>query len=966
MMSGGGGGGSAYNYVSGVNIVGRLMVDSEGNLKKQASVLVRVGEWLARQLDAQERQKYERGINSMGETINRSNNVINNARQNESTAALNAQKKFISDGLSNYRAGTSQFNMAAKGLGAAIGGKQGALGDRGTAKYFGDPSGGQMQGLNEAEKGYVRFYENLKNLDESTAQRMGSNMYARMSQYEKLQRYAGNYYNEEKKGRDYVNLAYQKTIDDINTEINARRAMVNDLIKQGVLKGKDAQDAKARLAERIALLKDQQNTVRSLRDTTTQAGKAEGIALDEVKRKTQEATEAKRLAGIRMKEMNEKLKELNARALAFGQNLAMKVGTALANFRTVLMTTATTLALVYWRLTRVTGALVDFDKELINAQSIWQTSSEQLYNISNQVVAFGQSFGVQYNNAAASLYQFASAGLSASEAMAVLNSTLKLSMAVQGDTNTIGKLVVQTIKGFGLQMSDAQEITDKFAFAINKSLLEWQDLSSAVKFSMPFFVSTGQSIEQLLGALQVLTNRALEAGIAGRGLRQALAEFTQHAEDNSAAFRKMGIEIMNTDGTMKDLVDIALQFNATIGAGQTDMDVMIALMEDLNIRGATAFVHLAQNADEYAQAVSDLENSAGAAHEMAMIQQRSLVNQIQILKNALLAPFILADEAHVAEGYMNAFHKELVLTVESIKAFFLVGEEGNEMLTENGYILQQIVIAAFTNFKDIVLDIIDIVQRFTKEGYFNIAMLELYFLPLSLIIKGVQSLPPDIGKLMVAFWLLNKTLFLTTAGWFIYEAGIVAATFAHFAYMVVMGESIAAMALYPAFAQLVVYWTILQAHGWRALATAMAPAAAMFSAMAISFAAALWISDKISGMSAGWRILAAAIAVAAAAVIAFAIASTFGAAAPGIIAGMAAVGMAAGLLYGAVAPKISASPDLGDWESEYESYLASIEGNAPVIPSAGGGDGTGTLNVETLNVRQDNLNSTFYDSVYTT
>ena len=64
------------------------------------------------------------------------------------------------------------------------------------------------------------------------------------------------------------------------------------------------------------------------------------------------------------------------------------------------------------------------------------------------------------------------------------------------------------------------EVTDKFAFAIQKSLIEYEDLSSAVKFALPFFTSTGQSIDQLLGSLQVLTNRALEAGIAGRGLRQ--------------------------------------------------------------------------------------------------------------------------------------------------------------------------------------------------------------------------------------------------------------------------------------------------------------------------------------------------------------------------------------------------------------------------------------------------------------
>ena len=105
--------------------------------------------------------------------------------------------------------------------------------------------------------------------------------------------------------------------------------------------------------------------------------------------------------------------------------------------------------------------------------------------------------------------------------MKILPETLKLSMAVQGDHNTISKLTAQTIFGFGMEMEDAAMVTDKFAYAIQKSLIEYQDLSSAVKFALPFFTATGQSIDQLLGALQVLTNRALEAGIAGRGLRQA-------------------------------------------------------------------------------------------------------------------------------------------------------------------------------------------------------------------------------------------------------------------------------------------------------------------------------------------------------------------------------------------------------------------------------------------------------------
>ena len=52
----------------------------------------------------------------------------------------------------------------------------------------------------------------------------------------------------------------------------------------------------------------------------------------------------------------------------------------------------------------------------------------------------------------------ASAGLTAAESQAILNDVLKLSMATQGDTNTLGKLTIQTIKGFGMEFSEAEEV----------------------------------------------------------------------------------------------------------------------------------------------------------------------------------------------------------------------------------------------------------------------------------------------------------------------------------------------------------------------------------------------------------------------------------------------------------------------------------------------------------------------------
>ena len=257
----------------------------------------------------------------------------------------------------------------------------------------------------------------------------------------------------------------------------------------------------------------------------------------------------------------------------------------------------------------------------------------------------------------------------------------------------------------------------------------------------------------------MLTNRALEAGIAGRGLRQALAEFAQHADDNASAFRRMGVEIMDNDGNMKQLTEIAQEFQSVMGEGVNDMDVMIALMEDLNVRGATAFVHLVQNADEFTAAVGNLENAAGSAHEMAMVQQESLENQIQVVKNALLAPFILSDKIGQEAGFLNVFAKEVHGIVDVVEGLFIkTMDDGSVALTKMGEIMRDFVIGALHTAKDILIIVVDIMKQFAEEGHSMTGLLQLFVAPLKLVVKLLNFFGEGTMEAVVQYKLMNALL----------------------------------------------------------------------------------------------------------------------------------------------------------------------------------------------------------------
>ena len=446
---------------------------------------------------------------------------------------------------------------------------------------------------------------------------------------------------------------------------------------------------------------------------------------------------------VQVRRMNEALKE---QAMLY-QRIASET---IMNFKSAVMMSGVALMMLGFRLQQTTETFKEFENELINAQSIFQTSQDTLYSLSDQIVEFGSRFGIAMGKASEGLYQLASAGLTAEESIEVLTNTLKLSMAVQGDHNTIAKLTTQVIFGFGMQMSDSAILTDKFAHAINKSLIEYQDLASAVKFAMPFFITTGQNIDQLLGSLEILTNRALEAGIAGRGLRQALAEFAQHADDNTAAFRELGVEILDTEGNMLLLTDIAKNFQTAMGGMANDTELMTTLLEDLNVRGATAFVHLVQNADEFERAVNDLANSAGSATEMAMIQQQSLANQIQRLKNILAGPFLMSDDLGNATNTLNEFGQTVHGILGAMEEFVQDAEFADY--------IKDFIIVTMEEFYKIGLLVAETIMSISDNGRDFASVLSLITVPLKIVLRIIKFFGEGFLEAWVAIKLLNGIL----------------------------------------------------------------------------------------------------------------------------------------------------------------------------------------------------------------
>ena len=444
---------------------------------------------------------------------------------------------------------------------------------------------------------------------------------------------------------------------------------------------------------------------------------------------------------------------------SLGDRITHISSTVLNTFQQSLSTSVMALTTLGFQTQMAARSLIAYEKELVNANSIFQVSNDELYSISDEVIGVGLNYALTYDNMSQALYQFASAGLSAAESQVILADVMKLSMAVQGDSETLGKLLIQTIKGFGMEYSESAKLADQFALAINESLLEYQDLASAVKFAMPFFVSTNQGVEQLLGGLAILTDRALEAGIAGRGLRQALAELAESLGDNTREFQEMGINITDASGNLLQMTEIAQIFNKRFSEAANDTELLTTLISDLNVRGATAFVHLVQNADEFAEVTEKLANAQGDSARMAEKQMESLSNQIIVTKSAIIGAFLFSEAQEDGTRGVNSFHQSLLDLVQMVREKFTVQlEDSTYILSEFGFQIRDVATKFVTEFTDILDRSLDIIVNFLDSNNHLIDVLKALFVPLNVVIGLFETIPDSLQPAALEFFVLSRMI----------------------------------------------------------------------------------------------------------------------------------------------------------------------------------------------------------------
>jgi len=280
----------------------------------------------------------------------------------------------------------------------------------------------------------------------------------------------------------------------------------------------------------------------------------------------------------------------------------------------------------------------NFDQAQANLASVLGVNRDAMGALTEQAKELGASTKFTASNVAELQLEYAKLGFVMSDIEGMTEATLQLAAAAGTELGNAASIVGATMRGFGLDVTETQRVVDLMANSFSKSSLDIEKFKTGMAAVAPAASTAGFSIERTTALLGTLTNSGIDASTAGTGLRNIFLELTNKGLTFEEAMAKI------TNATDQNAAALAL----------------------FGKRGATLGVILANNQTGVDDLTTSLENSGGAAKEMADKQLDTLGGSLDILRSAWEGVILEMNEGSGAGEGLKDVIKDLAEALPAI------------------------------------------------------------------------------------------------------------------------------------------------------------------------------------------------------------------------------------------------------------------------------------------------------------
>lgn len=251
----------------------------------------------------------------------------------------------------------------------------------------------------------------------------------------------------------------------------------------------------------------------------------------------------------------------------------------------------------------------DFNSAMANVASLIPNSTTRVNELKGSIQDLAIETGRSTKDLANGLYEVISAFGDSEDSMNLLTVASKAAVAgLAGTKDTIG-LLAGVIKGYNLDMSEAQHVSDLAFQAIKDGQTTFSELASEIGRVIPLAASLGVKQEELFGAYSALTGVTGSTNEVTTQLRATYQAILKPSADMAVALGQIAAGMAKSGQLTGENADQILQLNSVIEQGTARM----AQLQAMGKQNSTEYQTLSKEVEKAKTALGNLAAGMGTA-----------------------------------------------------------------------------------------------------------------------------------------------------------------------------------------------------------------------------------------------------------------------------------------------------------------------------------------------------------------
>lgn len=285
-----------------------------------------------------------------------------------------------------------------------------------------------------------------------------------------------------------------------------------------------------------------------------------------------------------------------------------------------------------------------FEDKMVTALAVMEDVSDVMRNDMERAARdVGATTRFSAAQAGEAFYFLASAGLNAAQSLEALPLVASFATAGNFDLAVATDLLADSQSALGLRSADAAENLEnmrRVADALTQANI--QANASVEQFAEALTTKAGtrlrqvnKDVEEGVAILSVFADQGVKGALAGERLNIVLRDLPLAAVQNEEAFKALNIEVFDGMGMMRNMADIALDFENALGHLSTEQQTAAYNQLGLNMRvqdGLSLLFGVSERLREYETRVRE---AGGITEDVANKQMQSLAAQWDLMKGKL-------------------------------------------------------------------------------------------------------------------------------------------------------------------------------------------------------------------------------------------------------------------------------------------------------------------------------------------